>query len=78
MQIRPQIHISFFAKKRKDETQTVTAEEPTSDYIQLAEEAAARLGKKLLIGAVVVVVTAAIAGAAANIATIAFEESLSE
>lgn len=78
MDIRPTINVSLFGKKRKADDNTVPAEEPTPDYIKLAEEAAHRLGKKLLVGAVVVIVTAAIAGAAANIAVIAFDNATSE
>lgn len=51
--IKPEITVTLFPKKAK-KTAEVPIEEPTVDYVRVAEEAASRLGKKLVIGAVVV------------------------
>lgn len=53
-----------------------TPEEPTPDYVAIAEEAAVRLGKKLLIGAAVMIVTAAVVTVLANAADTALQNAL--
>ena len=51
-------------------------EEPKPDYVAIAEEAAARLGRKLLIGAVVVIATTAVAAVLANAADSALQNAI--
>lgn len=55
---------------------TETHEEPKPDYVGIAEEAAVRLGKKLLIGAAVMLVTAAVVTVLANAADTALQNTL--
>lgn len=57
-------------------TDITPEEEPKPDYIGIAEEAARRIGKKLLIGAVVMVVTTAVVTVLANAADTALQNSL--
>lgn len=54
---KPQINVTVGLGRNRKNNSTPTVEEPTPDYVKLAEEAASRLGKKLVIGAVVVVAT---------------------
>jgi len=67
--------------KDNDNTNTTAAteEEPkldALDYALIAEEAATRLGKKLLIAAVVTVVTVAVVSVLANAADTALQNSI--
>jgi len=55
---------------------TATLKEPTPDYIGIAEEAAGRLGKKLITGVVVIIVTTAVVGVLASAATTALDNAL--
>lgn len=63
-------------RTRKSTPETVPTEEPTPDYVAIAEEAASRLGKKLLIGAVVVVATYVVLSVAGSLAESAFENTI--
>lgn len=55
---------------------TAAPEEPKPDYVGIAEEAAVRLGKKLLIGAVVMIAATAIVSVVANAADTALQNAL--
>lgn len=55
---------------------TAAPEEPKPDYVGIAEEAAVRLGKKLLIGAAVMIVTTAVVTVLANAADTALQNTL--
>lgn len=54
----------------------VAPEEPKPDYVAIAEEAAVRIGKKLLIGAAVMIVTTAVVTVLANAADTALQNTL--
>lgn len=71
---KPEITVSFGKKTKK--TSTSTPEEPTPDYVAIAEEALSRLGKKLIVGAVVVVATTVILSAVSNAALITLDHTL--
>lgn len=72
--IKPEIKVTMFP--RKDRTNEVPTDEPKIDYIGIAEEAASRLGKKLVVGAIVVSVTAIAAATLGSIAVTAVEHAL--
>lgn len=59
-------------KDNKKSTDAVP-QESTPDYVKLAEEAAIRIGKKLLIGTVVVIATTVVVSALADIAVNAMD-----
>lgn len=63
----------------KKNAASATPEEPkltARDYTLIAEEAATRLGKKLLIGAVVTIVTVAVVTVLANAADTALQDAI--
>ncbi|AWN03280.1 hypothetical protein PBI_CAMILLE_33 [Microbacterium phage Camille] len=60
--------------QRANETQTST--EPKPDYVAIADEAAARLGKKLIVGVVVTLAAAAVISVVANAADTALQNAL--
>lgn len=53
-----------------------TVEEPKPDYVAIAEEAAARLGKKLIIGICTVVVVTVVTTMLADIAVNAMDNTI--
>lgn len=63
-------------KDDKRATDTATPEEPMPDYVAIADEATRRLGKKLLIGAGVLIVTVAVVGVLANAADTALQNAI--
>lgn len=67
--LKPEIKVTLFPRKDKNTSEPV--EEPTVDYIAAAEEAAARLGKKILVGAVAFSVITVAAVTLGNIAVAA-------
>jgi len=74
MAIKPEITVTLFGRKKKSETPIV--EEPTVDYVAIAEEAAARLGKKLVIGGVVLIASYALAATIGSITISAVDHYL--
>jgi hypothetical protein len=75
--LKPEITITMFGRKKKQET-NAPVEEPTVDYIAAAEEAAARLGKKLVVGIIVTSVATIAAATLGNIAIAAVESHLNK
>lgn len=73
---KPEVKVTLFPKKTKTDETPIS--EPTIDYVAAAEEAAARLGKKLVIGAVIVTVTTVAAATLGSIATKAVEHALNK
>lgn len=57
-------------------TNTVAQEEPKPDYVAVAEEAAVRLGKKLILGAIVTVAAVAVVSVLANAADSALQNAI--
>ena len=76
--LKPEITVTLFPKKKRNTTDPEPANEPTVDYIAIAEEAAARLGKKLIIGAVVVTVSTVVAAKLGDIAIEALKHTLNK
>ena len=76
--LKPEITVTLFPKKKRNTTDSSPANEPTVDYIAIAEEAAARLGKKLVIGAVVVTVSTVVAATLGAIAVEATKSALNK
>ena len=54
MRLSPKLSVTLLEKKQKSEDPDAP-EEPKVDYVAVAEEATGRIGKKLVIGAVIVV-----------------------
>lgn len=54
MRLSPKLSVTLLEKKQKPEDHDAS-EEPKVDYVAVAEEATGRIGKKLVIGAVIVV-----------------------
>ena len=54
MRLSPKVSVTLLEKKPKPEDLDAP-EEPKIDYVAVAEEATGRIGKKLVIGAVIVV-----------------------
>lgn len=71
--LKPTLTLSF-AKDRKADKVTTQAE-PTPNYVEVAEEAISRIGKKLVLGAVAVVATYVILTVAGTIVTNALDTS---
>lgn len=70
-----------FVKDAKRSNTPETPEGPTldaRDYALIAEEAATRLGKKLIIGVVAVIVTTAVIAVLANAADTALQNAINE
>lgn len=65
-------------KDEPKEDLTTAPVEPKPDYAAIAEEAAVRIGRKLLIGLVVTVVTVAVVNVLANAADTALQNSFNE
>lgn len=76
--LKPEITVTLFGRKAKKDDATTPVEEPTIDYIAAAEEAAARLGKKLVIGTVVTSVATIAAATIGSIAVIAVNHALNK
>ena len=76
--LKPEITVTLFPRKKKATKDSAPVNEPTVDYVAAAEEAAARLGKKLVIGAVVVTVSTVAAATLGNIATEAVKHALNK
>lgn len=74
MQIKPEIKVSFFA--RKDKNADAPTPEPSIDYVAAAEAAATRIGKKLVVGASVVSVVTIAAATLGSIAVIAVKTAI--
>jgi hypothetical protein len=75
--LKPEVKITLFPRKNK-KTEETPIEEPTPDYVAAAEEAAARLGQKLVIGAIIVSVTTIAAATLGSIAVTAVEHALAK
>ena len=63
----------------KDDARSNTAapvQEPTPDYVAIAEEATRRIGVKLLVGVAAVIVTTAVVAVLANAADTALQTAL--
>jgi hypothetical protein len=73
---KPEVKITLFPKKTKNNETPIS--EPNVDYVAAAEEAAARLGKKLVIGAVIVTVSTVAAATLGSIATEAVKHALNK
>jgi len=73
---KPEVKVTLFPKKTKTDETPIS--EPNIDYIAAAEEAAARLGKKLVIGAIVVTVTTVAAATLGSITTEAVKHALNK
>lgn len=57
---------------------TVNQEEPKPNYVAVAEEAAVRLGKKLILGAIVTVAAVAVVSVLANAADSALQKAIND
>lgn len=66
MSIKPVIRLSLERTKKADKV--TPNEEPITNYVEIAEEAVSRLGKKLIVGAVAVVATYVVLSVAGAIA----------
>ena len=75
---KPEITVTLFPRKKKATTDSAPVTEPKVDYVAAAEEAAVRLGKKLVIGAVVVTVSTVVAATIGAIAVEATKSALNK
>lgn len=76
--ITPEIHVTLFGRRKRSEDNTTPVEEPTVDYVAAAEEAAERIGKKAVLGAVVVSVATVAAATLGAIAVKTVEHHLTK
>jgi hypothetical protein len=74
---KPEVKVTLFPKKTK-KTDEIPIEEPTVDYVAAAEAAAGRLGKQLVIGAIVVSVASIAAATLGSIAITAVDHALTK
>ena len=65
---KPTIKLTLEKIRKTADKTPVAVEEPTPDYIAVAEEATARLGKKLVVGVVVILATYVVLATAGQIA----------
>ena len=75
--LKPEIKVTLFGRKTR-QNEEAPIDEPTVDYVAAAEEAAVRLGTKLVIGAVIVSVSTIAAATLGNIIIAAAEKALTK
>jgi hypothetical protein len=75
--LKPEVKVTLFPKKAK-KTDAPLNEEPNIDYVAAAEAAATRLGKKLVVGAVVVSVTTIAAATLGSVIVTAVDHTLNK
>lgn len=77
MPLKPKLSVSLWEKKdRKKHADLESTDEPDTNYVEIAEEAASRIGKKLVIGTVVVIAAHILLTTVSEIATKAFENHI--